>query len=127
VFIANDIAELFDLVILAVKAYALDQALADLAPAVGAGTMIMPLLNRMRHIDLLIQRFGEAPVLGGVCFVATTIDEQGRIIQLADTQELTYGERNGAMTERLRALDAVMQGAGFNARLRIYQNRVLAG
>src|SRR3977135_1731442 len=43
----------YDLVLLAVKAYALEQALDDLAPAVGAGTMILPVLNGMRHLDLL--------------------------------------------------------------------------
>jgi 2-dehydropantoate 2-reductase len=106
----------FDLVVLAVKAYALDGALIDLAPAIGAGTMIVPLLNGMRHIDLLIARFGEEPVLGGVCVVATTLDAQGRIVQLTEMQELAYGERDGAASARVRELDEVMQNAGFNAR-----------
>ena len=106
----------FDVVIPAVKAYALDQALADLAPAIGAETMIVPLLNGMRHIDRLIERFGEAPVLGGVCLVATTLDQEGRIVQLAEMQELAYGERSLAVSERVRLLDETMQGAGFKAR-----------
>jgi 2-dehydropantoate 2-reductase len=114
--VAGDIAEPFDVVILAIKAYALDQALTDLAPAVGASTMIMPLLNGMRHIDLLIEHFGGASVLGGVCVVATTLDPQGRIIQLGDLQELAYGERGGGTSARIHALDATMQGAGFKAR-----------
>jgi 2-dehydropantoate 2-reductase len=107
----------FDALILAVKAYALEQALTDLAPAIGAETMIVPLLNGMRHMDLLIERFGETPVLGGVCVVSTTLDAQGRIVQLADMQELTYGERDGAVSERAKRLDGAMQGAGFSARL----------
>jgi 2-dehydropantoate 2-reductase len=32
-------------------------------------------------------------------------------------QELVYGERDGARTERVEALDAVLGGAGFEARL----------
>jgi 2-dehydropantoate 2-reductase len=55
-------------------------------------------------------------VLGGVCLVATTIDPQGRIKQLADFQQLVYGERGGEMSARVVALDAAMQGAGFVAR-----------
>ena len=106
----------FDAVILAVKAYALDQALADLAPALGASTVILPLLNGMRHIDLLIERFGDRPVLGGVCLVATTLDPEGRILQLAEMQELGYGERDGTSSERLQSLDDTMQDAGFKAR-----------
>ncbi len=106
----------FDAVILAVKAYALEAALGDLAPAIGPDTMIMPLLNGMQHLDRLIERFGAAPVLGGVCRVATTLDPKGRIVQLADFQELAYGERDGSLSDRVRALDAALQGAGFSAR-----------
>ena len=51
----------------------------DIAKAVGPKTMIMPVLNGMRHLDALIARFGETPVLGGVCLVASTIDLEGRI------------------------------------------------
>lgn len=115
--LTGDATDPFDAVILAVKAYALDPALADLAPAVGPATMIVPLLNGMRHLDALVARFGEAPVLGGVCIVATMLDGEGRVIQLADMQEIAYGERDGTPSPRLRALDAAMQGAGFNARL----------
>jgi 2-dehydropantoate 2-reductase len=115
--VAAEIREPFDVVILAVKAYALDQALNDIKPAIGPDTMVVPLLNGMRHIDRLIERHGEMPVLGGVCVVATTLDPQGRIIQLAEMQELAYGERNGIVSARARALDTAMLGAGFNARL----------
>jgi 2-dehydropantoate 2-reductase len=107
----------FDAVILAVKAFALDAALGDLAPAVGPDTMIVPFLNGMRHIDVLSARFGERPVLGGVCIVAAMLDTRGRILQLSGMQELAYGERDGARTERVEALDTALKGAGFEARL----------
>jgi len=42
---------------------------------------------------------------------------QGRIVQLADFQQLVYGERNGETTPRLQTLDAMLQGRGFDARL----------
>jgi 2-dehydropantoate 2-reductase len=114
---ADEVSAPFDVVILAVKAYALEQSLTDLGSAVGPDTMIMPLLNGMRHIDMLIARFGEASVLGGTCIIASTVDAEGRIVQLAEMQELNYGERSGAMSERVQALDAVMQGASFKARV----------
>jgi 2-dehydropantoate 2-reductase len=113
--VTGEASETFDVVILAVKAYALDGALIDMAPAVGAGTMIFPLLNGMRHVDLLVRRFGEGAVLGGVCRVATTLDLQGRIVQITDLQELIYGERDGAFSKRVETLDAAMRGAGFDA------------
>jgi 2-dehydropantoate 2-reductase len=114
---ADKIDTPYDLVFLSVKAYALEAAMNDFAAAVGPETMIFPALNGMRHIDLLTKRFGERAVIGGVSFVAAEIDDQGRIVQLADFQHLVYGERNGQITPRLKTLDATLQGAGFDARL----------
>jgi 2-dehydropantoate 2-reductase len=113
---AGQIAAPYDAVLLTVKAFALEAALRDVAPAIGPDSMIIPVLNGMRHVDALIARFGEAAVLGGVCLVATTLDADGRIKQLAEFQQLVYGERSGAMSARVAALDATMQGAGFVAR-----------
>ena len=113
---ADRIASAYDAVLLTVKAFALDAALVDLAPAVGPATIVVPVLNGMGHLDKLIARFGETPVLGGVCLVATTLDPQGRIKQLAEFQQLVYGERSGEMSARVTALDGAMQGAGFTAR-----------
>jgi len=107
----------YDAVLLAVKAYSLEAAIEDFAGAVGPATMIMPVLNGMRHMEILAERFGTEAVIGGVCKVATTIDPEGRIVQLAQFQELAYGERNGAVSSRMQALDAFMRGAGFDARL----------
>jgi 2-dehydropantoate 2-reductase len=104
-------------VLLGVKAYSLDAAIHDFADAVGPQTAIIPMLNGMRHMDILDERFGRAAVAGGVCKVAATIDREGRIVQLATFQELAYGERDGSVSSRMEALDAFMQGAGFDARL----------
>jgi 2-dehydropantoate 2-reductase len=110
----------FDVVLVAVKAYALTQAIEDAAPAVGGDTLIVPLLNGMRHIDQLAERFGPRAVLGGVSHIATTVDDAGRIVQFNPMQRLAYGARRGAgaiEAVRLDALHALMSGAGFDARL----------
>jgi 2-dehydropantoate 2-reductase len=114
---AAEIVGPFDAVLLTVKAYSLDAALDDLAPAVGPQTMILPVLNGMRHVGILTERFGERAVVGCVCKVATSLDDRGRIVQLAGFQELAYGERDGSPSERTERLDATMRGAGFDARL----------
>jgi 2-dehydropantoate 2-reductase len=114
---ADKIDAPYDIIFVSVKAYALEAAMNDFAAAVGPETMIFPVLNGMRHIDILTKRFGEHAVIGGVCLVAAEIDHQGRIVQLADFQRLVYGETNGETTLRLKALDATLQGAGFDARL----------
>ena len=117
---ASEIDVPFDIVLLSVKAYALPQAIADFAPAVGPDTMIVPVLNGMRHLDLLTSRFGQTPVLGAVSQIATTVDEQGRIVQLNDLQKLAYGERRRAgagESARVAVLHALMDGAAFDARV----------
>jgi 2-dehydropantoate 2-reductase len=114
---AREIDTPYDLILLGVKAYALESAMKDFAPAVGPGTMILPALNGLRHIDLLTTRFGEEPVMGGLCLLVADIDREGCIVQMANIQQITYGERNGQTTPRLQTVDTTLQGAGFDARL----------
>lgn len=106
----------YDVVLVSVKAYGLAPAMADFAPAVGPDTMVLPVLNGMRHVDDLVARFGERAVLGGLCVVATQLDEEGRIVQLGPAQELVYGDRHDPTAPRIEALHAEMSGAGFTAR-----------
>jgi 2-dehydropantoate 2-reductase len=114
---AGEIDGPYDLILLSIKTYSLEAAIDDFAAALGPETMILPVLNGMRHIDLLTQRFGEGAVLGGVCLVATEVDDKGSIVQMAEVQQLAYGELNGETTPRLQLLDATLQGAGFDAHL----------
>lgn len=113
---ADAIAAPFDLVLLSCKAYDLDGAIESFAPAVGPKTAILPLLNGMRHVDLLEARFGAAAVLGGLCFVSATLDAEGRILHLNELHELAFGERDGAQGGRIEAIAAALSDAGFNAR-----------
>jgi 2-dehydropantoate 2-reductase len=114
---AAELRDPFDAVLLTVKGFALQAAMDDLAPAVGSGTVILPVLNGMRHVQVLKDRFGEAAVGGCVCKCATTLDDNGRVVQLTKLQDLAYGEMDGRPTARIQALDAFMTGAGLDARL----------
>jgi 2-dehydropantoate 2-reductase len=105
----------FDAALLTVKGFALQGAMDDLAPAVRPDTIILPVLNGMRHVQVLKDRFGEAAVGGCVCRCATTLDDNGRIVQLTKLHDLTYGEMDGRSTARIQLLDAFMTGAGFDA------------
>lgn len=113
---ADTITGPFDVVLLTVKAFSLAAALDDLAPAIGPETMILPVLNGMKHVDMLKARFGAAALIGCVCKIATTLDGEGRIHQLSKLQDIAYGEMSGASSTRIERLDAEMQGAGFDAR-----------
>jgi 2-dehydropantoate 2-reductase len=105
----------FHLILLGVKAYAFDAAVDDFVPAVGPETMILPLLNGMRHLDALDTRFGPARVLGGLCRIVGDMDSEGHILQMTPLSDLAYGERSRELTSRIESVDAVLRGAGFNA------------
>lgn len=100
----------FDVVILSTKAYQLDQAIEDIRPFVGEQTMILPLLNGIAHMEKLVSAFGEAPVLGGLCFIETTIGQNGGIVQTSPIHQLVYGERSGERSERILKLKAHFDG-----------------
>jgi 2-dehydropantoate 2-reductase len=115
--IAGEAAEPFDLLLLAVKSYQLESAIEDLARYVSETTMILPVLNGMKHMEALRARFGARHLIGGVARIATTLDEQGRILDQANFHDLAYGEWGGTKSSRILALDGFMKGAGFDAHL----------
>ena len=114
---AEQITAPFDVVLITVKAFSLDAAIVDLARAVGPETMLLSVLNGMKHLDTLAARFGQEPIVGCVCKVATSLDDQGHIVQLNKLHALAYGEINGSLSSRTDRLDKAMQDAGFDARL----------
>lgn len=115
--LAGEIDQPFDIVLVTVKAFGLPAAIEDFAAAVGPDTMILPVLNGMKHIDDLQARFGAERVVGGVCRVSTMLDAQGRVVHLAPLHELVYGELDGRSSARIEALHAFLSDAGFDAHL----------
>lgn len=107
---AGEKAEAFDLVIFSNKAYHLHEAIQDVKPYVGKETLILPLLNGMAHMDLLWSEFGKENVLGGLCFIETTLDEQGTIVQSSSSHDVKFGEWSGEITERVKKLEQLFTG-----------------
>jgi 2-dehydropantoate 2-reductase len=105
----------FDIVLVAVKAYALESALEDMAAAVGPDTVILPLLNGMRHMELIAEKFGKNHLLGCAYKVATSLDESGRIVQQGTFNDIAYGELDGTESDRVSNVHDFMRDAGFDA------------
>ncbi|MCR1767136.1 2-dehydropantoate 2-reductase [Burkholderia glumae] len=106
----------YDLIVLSCKAYSLAGAIASFAPAVGPATRILPLLNGMRHIDVLTRRFGETRVLGGQCVIAATLNEGHEIAHLNELHAITFGALAGGPDARVTAILGELSGAGFEVR-----------
>ena len=111
---ADAIKDKFDAVLLSCKAYDLADAIKSFAPAVGPQTSIIPLLNGMLHLDILDREFGRERVLGGLCAIAATLNEKREVVQLQPMQSLTFGERDGKISERVRAIAEVIKSGDFN-------------
>jgi 2-dehydropantoate 2-reductase len=107
---ADTLRDTFDAVLLSCKAYDLDDAIKSFAPAVGPQTTIIPLLNGMLHLDVLDKAFGRERVFGGLCAIAATLNEAREVIQLQPMQSLTFGERDGELSDRVRGIDEVFKG-----------------
>jgi 2-dehydropantoate 2-reductase len=114
--LSGDLANTFDLILLSCKAYDLDGAIYSLTPAVGPDTAILPLLNGMRHIDILERRFGSRHVLGGRCLIAATLNDKREIVHLNTTHTLTFGESDGILSDRVMAIDSMMKDTTFDHR-----------
>jgi 2-dehydropantoate 2-reductase len=115
--LAEDLHASFDLIMLSCKAYDLESAITSFAPAVRASTAILPLLNGMRHLDVLDQRFGAARVLGGLCMISSVLAPGGRVLHLNRLDSLVFGERDGSRSARAEAIEAAFAGARFESHL----------
>jgi 2-dehydropantoate 2-reductase len=112
---ADKLTEKFDVVLLSCKAFDLDDAIKSFAPAVGPQTSIIPLLNGMRHLEVLDGKFGRERVLGGLCAIAVTLNEHREVIHLQPLQSLNFGERDGKLSDRVRAIAEVMASGKFGS------------
>jgi 2-dehydropantoate 2-reductase len=121
---ADKLSQKFDVVLLSCKAFDLEDAVKSFAPAVGPDTAIIPVLNGMRHLDVLDQKFGAARVLGGLCAIAATLNETREVVQLQPMQSINYGERDGSLSDRVRAIDDAFRSgiAGASASQNILQD-----
>ncbi len=117
VITAEELKEPYDAILLSVKAWSLEDAMNDFAPAVGEETMILPVLNGMQHMETIDNRFGAHALIGGVCKAATALDAEGNIVQSVPVHFLGYGERDGQKSERIEKLHEAMQGCLFDTKL----------
>jgi 2-dehydropantoate 2-reductase len=100
-----------DFVLIAVKLWDTAAAIEKVAPIVGPDTTVISFQNGVLKDRYLIDVFGPARVMGGVGYVATTIDRPGVIRQTGPMQRLLFGELDGTTSARgRRFFDACLKG-----------------
>src|SRR5260221_5853804 len=106
-----------DVIILSVKLWDTEAAIRQMKPMLKPGTGVLSLQNGVIKDDILRRELGEAPVMGGVCYVATTIARPGVILQTGPMQRVVVGEYDGRPSERTRLLHEALLKAGVTAEL----------
>ena len=106
----------FDVVILSAKAYGLAASIEAIRPAVGEATLVLPVLNGMKHLDDLDAAFGRARVLGGTCHISVVLEDDGRIRHMSPFASLTQGARVPEQQESAARLHKELSRGGFEAR-----------
>ncbi len=114
---ADTLNSAYDLIIVSSKSYDLEGSIKDFAPGVGPNSRVLPLLNGMRHLDVLDARFGAERVLGGLARISSTLDADGRIHQLGTFNALAFGARARGADPLVDAIAAALRVSGFDAHL----------
>lgn len=114
---ADTLSGVYDVIVLSCKAYDLDSAIDAVRPAVGPDTLILPLLNGLRHLDVLDAEFGAGRVLGGTCHISVTLGPSGEIRHFSAYDILTQGPRFPEQEKRCTEIYRALRRARVHTRL----------
>lgn len=113
----GDSPQVYDVIIVAVKSYHIDNLVTQLQPYIHDQTMILPFLNGFAHYEKLINHFGENRVLPGLCFIYSTLNAEGEIIHTGKFHRYVFGEWHGRITERIKQLEQCLANGNFTSQL----------
>lgn len=107
-----------DVVVVAVKAYDNQTALPRIAPMLRPDTAILTLQNGVDSVPELAALYGEAAVIGGTTYVATSIAAPGVIEQNGTHRRIVLGEVFGdppSISGRVTAIQQAMAASDIQA------------
>ena len=106
-----------DVVMIAVKLWATEEAAQAAKPVIGPNTVAVSFQNGVVAVDTLLPVLGREHVMGGVANIAALIEEPGVIRHNGNMAALFFGELDGNPSARSKALhDACIKG-GIKAEL----------
>jgi 2-dehydropantoate 2-reductase len=112
-----------DLVIVAVKLWDTEAVLQRIRPVIGSRTTVISFQNGVLKDRYLRAHYGASQIMGGVGYVAATIDRPGVIRQTGPMERLIFGEFDGTRSERGEAFLSACLNGGINAELSTDINR----
>lgn len=113
-----------DLVVVAVKQTALEDALDRVPPEVLGDGVVLPLLNGLDHLGVLRERYGDERVLPATIRVESTRVAPGEIEHTSDFTDVDLAP-GGVAPERVEAVRALLDAAGITTSLRADETALL--
>ena len=106
-----------DYVIVAVKLWDTEATGRAILPMLGPETTVLSLQNGVGGDAILAGIVGSRRLIGGVAFIASSIDEPGVIKHIGTMQRVVIGEHGGGSSPRVEALHEALSKGGVTAEI----------
>lgn len=100
-----------DLILFCVKTYHTDEAAQAIRPAVGPQTAVISLQNGVDAAERIGKVVGAEHILGGVTQLSSALEAPGVVKQVSQFRRIIFGEFDGNVSERARAIESVLKEA----------------
>jgi len=106
-----------DLVVIAVKLWSTEQAIASARPLLGQDTGVVSFQNGVDAADRVAADLGASHAFGGMAHIAAVIEAPGVVRHNGTMAKLTFGELDGRASARTEAFLSACQAGGIEAYL----------
>ncbi|MCG8607055.1 2-dehydropantoate 2-reductase [bacterium] len=106
-----------DCVLLGVKTWQVSHAAVSIRPILANDTCVLPLQNGVEAPAQLSEALGMKHVLGGLCWIISSLTASGHIRHVGVEPYIGLGEMDNSRTERVERLQKMLAAAGIKAEI----------
>jgi 2-dehydropantoate 2-reductase len=106
-----------DLVLVAVKLWSTDEVAGQLRSVVESGARVISFQNGVQKDTTLREHLPPEAVIGGVCYISSSIEKPGIVSHNGTLQKLVFGEYHQTQTDTVREFLGQCQAAGIDAEI----------
>ena len=106
-----------DLIILALKAWQINEVAAELKSIVGENSLILPLQNGVVAVEELKAFFQEKNIISGLCQIISKIESPGVVNHFGVNPKIIFGELDNSTTLRIQKIKQLFDASGINSEI----------
>lgn len=114
---AGEIMGTYDVIIVAARAHEIEKLAAVLPRAIGAGTVILPLVTGLEHVEALEAACPGTIVFDGQHDLVVLTNADGDAIHTGGTDQILIGTRRPGMSEVAARISAIFAGTRLDVRV----------